>query len=70
MPETPTPEADRVEPLLLDVPTAVRRSGLNRSRIYEAIGSGALHSIRIGRRRMIPERSLVDWIESLIADAA
>ena len=51
------PEPD-LEPLTVRVPTAVRLTGLSRSRIYELIQSGDLETIKVGRSTLIPYRSL------------
>jgi len=40
-------------PISVSVRTAVRLSGLGRTRLYEAIGRGEIASVRIGRRRLV-----------------
>jgi excisionase family DNA binding protein len=45
------------------VDEAACASGLSRTTLYELIGVGALRSVKIGRRRLIP----VDAIEALLA---
>jgi excisionase family DNA binding protein len=39
-------------------------AGVGRTTIYEAIGSGALPSLKIGKRRLILIASLRDWLET------
>jgi excisionase family DNA binding protein len=43
---------------------AARLAGVGRTTICEAIGSGALRSLKIGRRRLILIVSLRDWLET------
>lgn len=53
----PMPEGE-LEPLTVRVATAVRLTGLSRSRIYELIQSGDLETIKVGRATLIQYRSL------------
>lgn len=41
----------KIEPLTVRISTAVRITGLSRSRIYELIQSGDLDTVKVGRRR-------------------
>jgi len=41
---------------------AARLTGVGRTTIYEAIGSGALKSIKIGKRRLITIEWLKAWL--------
>ena len=41
---------------------AARLSGLGRTTLYEAIGSGALRSLKIGKRRLITVEALKEWL--------
>ena len=43
---------------------AARLSGLGRTTLYEAIGSGALRSLKIGKRRLITIEALKEWLAS------
>jgi len=47
-----------LQPLTVRVATAVRITGLSRSRIYELIQSGDLETIKVGRATLIQFRSL------------
>lgn len=47
-----------LQPLTVRVATAVRITGLSRSRIYELIQSGDLETIKVGRATLILFRSL------------
>lgn len=44
----------------------IARTGLSRSTVYEEMDSGRLRSVKVGRRRLIPESALIDYINSLI----
>jgi excisionase family DNA binding protein len=48
----------------LSLPEAVRFSGVGRSTIYGAMESGALPFVKIGRRRLVPRRALVESLAS------
>ncbi|WP_281259873.1 helix-turn-helix domain-containing protein [Mycobacterium kansasii] len=41
--------------------------GLSRSKVYEELGSGRLKSVKVGRRRLIAESQLIEYIDNLIA---
>ena len=43
---------------------AARISGLGRTTVYEAIGSGALRSLKIGKRRLITIEALTNWLSA------
>ncbi len=43
---------------------------IGHSLYYELIGSGALRSVKIGRRRFVTEQAVADYIASLDQDAA
>jgi hypothetical protein len=47
-----------LQPLTVRVATAVRITGLSRSRFYELIQSGDLATIKVGRATLIQFRSL------------
>ncbi len=48
----------KIEPLTVSVSTAVRITGLSRSRIYELIQSGDLDTVKVGRATLVQYRSL------------
>lgn len=52
------PNEREIEPLTVRVATAVRITGLSRSRIYELIQSGDIETTKVGRATLIPFRSL------------
>ena len=41
---------------------AARLVGVGRTTLYEAMGSGALRSLKIGRRRLVTVEALKDWL--------
>jgi excisionase family DNA binding protein len=47
------------------IKTAQERLSVSRSTIFELIGSGQLRSVLIGRRRLIPEQAIRDFIAQL-----
>jgi excisionase family DNA binding protein len=54
---------------LNSVKDVVIRTRLSRSKIYEELDSGRLQSVKVGRRRLIPESALINYIDGLIAAA-
>jgi excisionase family DNA binding protein len=47
----------------------VVRTGLSRSTVYEEMSSGRLQSVKVGRRRLITESQLIDYIDGLVEAA-
>jgi excisionase family DNA binding protein len=54
-----SPSAPKAEPLAVSPAEAARLAGLGRTTIYAALGSGALKSLKIGKRRLIALAGLV-----------
>jgi excisionase family DNA binding protein len=52
---------------LYSIKDVVVRTGLSRSTIYEEMASGRLRSVKVGRRRLIPEVALAEYIDDLMA---
>ncbi|MEV0105565.1 helix-turn-helix domain-containing protein [Nocardia sp. NPDC050799] len=54
------------------IPAACERLGIGRSHLYGLMDSGVLRSVKVGRRRLIPESAIADYITRLISgsDAA
>ncbi len=50
---------------LHNIERAQERLGVGRSKIFQLIASGELRSVRVGRRRLIPEQAIVDFITRL-----
>jgi excisionase family DNA binding protein len=53
-----------IERLAVSTAEAARLAGVGRTTIYEAIGSGALRSLKIGKRRLILIVSIREWLET------
>lgn len=47
-----------LDPLTVRIPTAVRITGLSRSRIYELIQTGDLETVKVGRTMLVRYQSL------------
>lgn len=45
--------------------TRERLGGIGRSKYYELISTGVLRSVKIGRRRMVPETAIAEYIDTL-----
>lgn len=54
----------KAEPLAVSPAEAARLAGLGRTSIYSALGSGALKSLKIGKRRLIAVEALRAWLLS------
>ena len=54
-------------PVLLSVNEAAKSLGISRASVYLLISHGELDSLRVGRLRRIPRRSLDDFVESGLA---
>lgn len=54
-------------PLAVAPAEAARLSGLGRTRLYEAITSGELPSLKIGARRLIKLADLEAWLDRHVA---
>ena len=61
---SPTDTEAQVEPLTVRVSTAVKLTGISRSRIYELIQSGDLKVKKIGRSTLIPFSALKALVAS------
>lgn len=59
--------AAEVEELMYSVVRSAELSGLGRTKIFEAMRSGELVAVKVGRRTLIRRSDLVAWIESLPA---
>jgi excisionase family DNA binding protein len=58
------PEVATLADGCFSIAEAARFSGLSRSTLYEAMESGLLPFVKIGRRRLVPRRALVEWLAS------
>lgn len=55
---------------LLPIPTAFSRLGVSRSCLYRLISEGAIRSVHIGKRHLIPESALGEFLSRLQTKAA
>jgi len=49
---------------LLSVREAAERTGLGRTALYGALGSGRIRSIVVGRRRLVPSSAIAELAQS------
>jgi excisionase family DNA binding protein len=57
-----SPSHPKAEPLAVSPAEAARLAGLGRTTIYAALASGALKSLKIGKRRLITVEALRSWL--------
>ena len=72
-PRVSTPNPTPQEPLadgVLSVVEACELARVSRSQLYRYLGSGELPSLHLGRRRLIPRRSLLAFLASRLEGAA
>ena len=57
--------AEHVTARLHPVESVMQRLSLGRSSVYELLSSGELRSIKVGRRRLVSESALAEYINSI-----
>jgi excisionase family DNA binding protein len=57
------PMSDTNDKISYRIDEAVKASGLGRSFLYERIAEGALRSVKVGGRRLIMRRDLLEFID-------
>ncbi len=57
----------RIDPITVRISTAVRITGLSRSRIYELIQSGDLETVKVGRATLVQFQSLKSLVSGQLA---
>ncbi len=55
-------DLELVEDGTFPINAAVKFSGLSRSKLYELIAESELRTVKVGRRTLIPKRSLVELL--------
>ncbi|MBY6412892.1 excisionase family DNA-binding protein [Rhodococcus sp. BP-252] len=50
---------------LYSVPEAMERTGLGRSNLFNKLASGEIRSVKAGKRRLIPDTAIDEYIEGL-----
>lgn len=58
---------DRAQAQLHDVEAVMKRLNLGRSKVFELISSGQLRSVKVGRRRLVSDAAIADYIDHLDA---
>jgi excisionase family DNA binding protein len=56
---------DRKVPFLFTPVQTAKILGISRSKVYDLLSTGALHSIHIGRSRRITQNHVQEFIDSL-----
>ncbi len=54
-------------PRLNSVDAVIERLGIGRAMVFRLLASGELRSVKLGKRRLIPEQAIVDFIAALEA---
>lgn len=57
------------EPELFSVPDIGRQLNVSRSKAWELVYGGAIGSVKIGSRRLVPRRELERYVDRLCAEA-
>ncbi|ORV86848.1 ethanolamine utilization protein EutA [Mycobacterium interjectum] len=55
----------RTPPTLHPVESVMARLHLGRSKVFELLASGELRSVKVGRRRLVSESALCEFIDKL-----
>lgn len=62
--------AEHVEPRLLSVEAAAAALAIGRTKAFELVESGALRSLKVGTRRLIPVAALDEFVAALEREGA
>ncbi len=62
--------SSEVPALLYDVDEAASALRLSRRQVYELIRSSQLHTVKVGRRRLVPVTSLREYVAALSREVA
>lgn len=60
---------DEQERLAVSPAEAARLLGLSRAMVYPLLMAGALPSVKVGARRLVPMRALQAWLDRQVAEA-
>jgi excisionase family DNA binding protein len=63
----PDQEIAALQAKLLPVEAVMAQLGVGRSTVYELLGSNQLRSVKIRRRRLVPQAAVDELIANLIA---
>lgn len=61
--------AEKITAQLHPLEAVMARLGVGRSTVFELIASGELRSVKVGRRRLVSEAALTEFIQKLDSDA-
>jgi len=64
MPASQSNSPRSTEPIAVSPAEAARLAGVGRTTIYFALGSGALRSLKVGKRRLIEVEALRAWLRT------
>jgi excisionase family DNA binding protein len=53
-----------IDPISVTIPTALKLSGIGRTKLYELIASKQIRSVRVGSRRLVNYASLKARLET------
>lgn len=62
--------AEQITAQLHPVETVMARLGVGRSTVFELIASGDLRSVKVGRRRLVSEAAICEFISKIDTDGA
>jgi excisionase family DNA binding protein len=62
--------AENISPRLWTVEQVQERLSIGRSTVFDLLGSGRLRSVKVGRRRLVSEAALSEFINQLDADGS
>jgi excisionase family DNA binding protein len=60
-------DTPQIERDAFSVAEAAQRLGISRAHIYNQIVAGKLRTLKIGRRRLVPARALIEFLEGRTA---
>lgn len=61
------PEIAPMQARLLPVEAVITQLGVGRSTVFELMSSQRLRSVKIGRRRLVPQSAVDDFVADLLA---
>jgi excisionase family DNA binding protein len=68
-PTAPQTVVVQLSPLMVDVATAALMLGIGRTAVYEEIRLGRLKAVKRGKSRLIPVKSLNEYVQLLLSEA-
>lgn len=60
-------QVDSLQARLLPIEGVMAQLGVGRSTVFELIGSDQLRSVKIGRRRLVPQTAVDELVANLLA---